>query len=104
MDYFLGGRGGVDSCQTMNFVLLMLLGVNRVNAAAHPELQIRGGGGEREGGGAGPYLGSAAGMCLPFDAWFSAVYCCCLFVFFCCRCFFFPNLKQKVNHSFCIFG
>ena len=38
----------------MNFVLLMLLGVNRVNAAAHPELQIRGGGGEREGGGSGP--------------------------------------------------
>ena len=35
----------------MNFVLLMLLGVNRVNAAAHPELQIRGGGGEREAGG-----------------------------------------------------
>ena len=35
----------------MNFVLLMLLGVNRVNAAAHPELQIRGGGGEREGSG-----------------------------------------------------
>ena len=29
----------------MNFVLLMLLGVNRVNAAAYPELQIRGGGG-----------------------------------------------------------
>ena len=40
-----GGEGGVDSCQTMNFVLLMLLGVNRVNAAAYPELQIRGGGG-----------------------------------------------------------
>ena len=36
----------------MNFVLLMLLGVNRVNAAAYPELQIRGGGG---GGEAGPY-------------------------------------------------
>ena len=51
MNYFFGGRGGVDSCQTMNFVLLMLLGVNRVNAAAHPELQIRGGGGERERGG-----------------------------------------------------
>ena len=83
-----GSGGGVDSCQTMNFVLLMLLGVNRVNAAAYPELQIRGGGG---GGGAGPYPGSAAGMCLPFDAWFSAVYCCCrycLFVFFCCCCFF----------------
>ena len=45
----------------MNFVLLMLLGVNRVNAAAYPELQIsRGGGGGRgrgwgggDGGGAG---------------------------------------------------
>ena len=85
MDYFWGGSGGggVDSCQTMNFVLLMLLGVNRVNAAAYPELQIRGG-----GGGAGPYPGSAAGMCLPFDAWFSAVYCCC-------RCCFFPKFKVK---------
>ena len=29
----------------MNFVLLMLLDVNRVNAASYPELQIRGGGG-----------------------------------------------------------
>ena len=90
----------------MNFVLLMLLDVNRVNAAAYPELQIRGGGGG--GGEAGPYARSATGVCLPFDAWFSEVYCCCrccnsLFIFFCC-CFFFPNLKQKVNHSFCIFG
>ena len=41
----------------MNFVLLMLLGVNRVNAAAYPELHIRGGGGGRGGGegeGGGP--------------------------------------------------
>ena len=86
---------GVDSCQTMNFVLLMLLDVNRVNAEAYPELQIRGGGGWE--GGAGPYPGSAAGMCLPFDAWFSEVYCCChccLFVFFCCCCFF-PKFKAK---------
>ena len=29
----------------MNFVLLMLLDVDRVNAEAYPELQIRGGGG-----------------------------------------------------------
>ena len=91
-----GGEGGVDSCQTMNFVLLMLLGVNRVNAAAHPELQIRGGGGA---GGAGPYPRSATGVCLPFDAWFSEVYCCCrccncLFVFFCC-CGFFSKFKVK---------
>ena len=35
----------------MNFVLLMLLDVDRVNAEAYPELQIRGGGGG--GGGAG---------------------------------------------------
>ena len=34
----------------MNFVLLMLLGVNRVNAAAYPELQIRSGGGGKGGG------------------------------------------------------
>ena len=86
----------------MNFVLLMLLGVNRVNAEAYPELQISrgGGGGTGEGrgrgwgGGAVPYPGSAAGMCLPFDAWFSEVYCCCLFVFFCCCCFF-PKFKAK---------
>ena len=51
---FLGGGGGVDSCQTMNFVLLMLLGVNRVNAAAYPELQIRGGG--EAGGGPLPWI------------------------------------------------
>ena len=44
----------------MNFVLLMLLGVNRVNAAAYPELQIsRGGGGD--GGGAGEGLGRGGG-------------------------------------------
>ena len=44
MDY-LGAGGQGYSCQTMNFVLLMLLDVNRVNAEAYPELQIRGGGG-----------------------------------------------------------
>ena len=46
MDYFFlggGGEWGGYSCQTMNFVLLMLLDVNRVNAAAYPEPQIRGG-------------------------------------------------------------
>ena len=82
----------------MNFVLLMLLGVNRMNAAAYPELQIRCGGG---GGGAGPYPGTATAMCLPFDAWLSEVYCCCrccLFVFF-VVVVVFPNFKQKVNHS-----
>ena len=78
----------------MNFVLLMLLGLNRMNAAAYPELQIRGGGG---GGGAGPYPGSATAMCLPFDAWLSEVHC-CLFVFF-VVVVVFPNFKQKVNHS-----
>ena len=76
-----GGGGPGYSWQTMNFVLLMLLDVNRVNAKAYPELQIRGGAGGRGGGGgwrgggggcergagggggAGPYPGSAAGMC-----------------------------------------
>ena len=43
MNYFFWGGGAGYSCQTMNFVLLMLLDVNRVNAAVHPELQIRGG-------------------------------------------------------------
>ena len=67
MDY-LGAGGQGYSCQTMNFVLLMLLDVNRVNAEAYPELQIRGGGGGegwrgRGEQGAGPYPGSAAGMC-----------------------------------------
>ena len=74
LKWTIGGGGQGYSCQTMNFVLLMLLDVNRVNAEAYPELQIRGGGGgegwrgrgERGtggGGGAGPYPGSAAGMC-----------------------------------------
>ena len=80
-----GGEGGVDSCQTTNFVLLMLLGVNKVKGR---------GKGEGRGRGAGPYPGSAARMCLPFDAWFSEVYCCCLFVFFCCCCFF-SKFKAK---------
>ena len=73
----------------------MLLDVNRVNVAAHPGLQRVGGGGgviqTLRKGGAGPSPGSATGMCLPFDAWLSKVYCCCrccLFVFFCCCCFF----------------
>ena len=57
-----GGEGGVDSCHTMNFVLLMLLGVNRVNAAAYPELQIsRGGGGGTGEGGRGRGWGGEAG-------------------------------------------
>ena len=49
MDYFFWGGGGVYSCQTVNFVLLMLLDVNRVNVAAHPGLQRVGGGGGYSG-------------------------------------------------------
>ena len=82
----------------MNFVLLMLLGVNRVNAEAYPELQIRGGGGGRS---------------LTLDP---PLECVCHLMHGSVRCIvvvclsfvvvvvFFPNLKQKVNHSFCIFG
>ena len=114
-----GGQG--YSCQTMNFVLLMLLDVNRVNAEAYPELQIRGGGGGegwRGRGGAGGGRGRGGGplpwirrwnVFLPFHAWFSEVYCCCrccLFVqfFVVVVVVFFPNLRQKVKHSFWIFG
>ena len=116
-----GGEGGVDSCHTMNFVLLMLLGVNRVNAAAYPELQIsRGGGGGDGGGGTGEGLGRGGGggageggRSLTLDP---PLECVCHLMHGSVRCIvvvclsffvvvvFFPNLKQKVNHSFCIFG
>ena len=91
----------------MNFVLLMLLGVNRVNAAAYPELQISRGG----GGGTGEGLGRG-GRSLTLDP---PLECVCHLMHGSVRCIvvvclsffvvvvFFPNLKQKVNHSFCIF-
>ena len=40
-----GGEGGVDSCQTTNFVLLMLLGVNKVKGRGKGKGEGRGRGG-----------------------------------------------------------
>ena len=84
----------------MNFVLLMLLDVNRVNAAAYPELQIRGG-----LGGGYPDLEIRGGQALSLDP---PLQCVCHLMLGSVRCivvvvvvclsffwllFFFPNLK-----------
>ena len=96
--------GGGYSCQTMNFVLLMLLDVNRMNAAAYPEPQIRGGGrlSRHKGGRVLPLDPPLEYVC---HLMHGSVRCIAVVVVVCLSfvvvfVFFFPNLKQKVYHIF----